>query len=211
MTAERVTGTTGVYHRYYRSLGFRPFEPAYRHTEVGRRIDLSVLPVFHRYYRWSSVLPVVHFHANFGTEVFGRENDLPVLPAFHRYYQWPPVLLVEYRYYRQFKFLAHLDAELSQPVLPVKDRYYRCTLAEIFFLSVRECKGVSQAHYIDRHEHYSSHLASLICIPLDSAAFPLTQAKIKIYRSTWAETLFHPRNLGVLWFTKCFYSNLSMD
>jgi len=50
---------------------------------------------------------------------------------------------------------------------------------EEIFLSVCECKRVSQAHWINWLEHLYPHLTNLICIPLDSAAFPKTQQKIK--------------------------------
>jgi hypothetical protein len=179
----RVTGTTGVYHRYYRSLGFRPFEPTYRHAEVRRRIDLSVLPVFHRCYRWSSVLPVKdrYYRQFISTPTSGLKYS--GVKMTYRYYRCLtgttggipvlPTVLVSRPPWRWAKPTGTTGAPRQKRI----------------FLSVRECKGVSQAHYIDRHEHSSSHLASLICIPLDSAAFPLTQAKIKIYRNTWAETL----------------------
>ena len=84
--------------------------------------------------------------------------------------------------YRQFNFPQHhargevlTGSTGPEPVLPIQPEK----------LSMCSCvHGVSQAHVNTKLEHSFPHLADLFWIPLDSAAIPITQVKIKLYFAT---------------------------
>ena len=154
---------------------------------------LSVLPALSRYHRPAPILPVKgRYHWQF------KFLHSAVLRKFGcRYYRRFTGTTGGSRYHRSkpgttgssFSRKLRRRASTAGTTDP-EGRYYLLTLAEKKFPSCSCVQGVSQAQKLSWSEHPYPHLTNSICIPLDSAAFPRTQAKNKNFVATWVETPF---------------------
>ena len=133
----------------------------------------------HRYCRWKFGTTGSSISRQISASKLSREKDLPVPTDVHRYYRWFTSTTGETSVLPIVQFYAQFSARSSRPVLPVGNRYYRCILVKKKLCKCPWVQCVSQAFLTDWHEHSYQHLASLVSIPLDSTAIPITQVKKK--------------------------------